>query len=325
MASPKVSVIIPIYNVEQYIERCVRSLFEQTLDDIEFVFINDSTPDNSITILDKLVEEYQSHIAKKRHTVKIVEMPSNSGQATVRRHGVQLATGDYVIHCDSDDWVETNMYETMYNVAKEGDYDIVISNYFYSTDKSDSSIKQNIPECKYRVIAGLLNGSIHSSVCNKLVRRSLYSNVQFWTTENMREDLVMTTQLMYFTNSYSHVDKPLYHYFINNSSICRNTDLDKIIKRYQQSVHNFSIISEFLESHSIKKRYQKSLYTLAFYIKNELCSISNSKEGRKLFNDAFPDITLLKVIALKVKFKSKAKYIATKMHLYPLVRLMRKS
>lgn len=325
MASPKVSVIIPIYNVEPYIERCVRSLFEQTLDDIEFIFINDCTPDNSIDILDKLVEEYQSLISKKRHTVKIMEMSSNSGQATVRRHGVQLATGDYIIHCDSDDWVEVTMYETMYNVAKEGDYDIVISDYFYSTDKSDSSIKQSIPEDKNRVIAGLLNGSIHSSVCNKLVRRTLYSNVQFWTAENMREDLVMTTQLMYFANSYSHVDKPLYHYFINNASTCRNTDIDNTIKRYKQSAHNYSIISEFLESHSLKKRYQKSLYALAFYIKNELCSISNIKEGRKLLNDAFPQITILKVMVLKVKFKSKAKYIATKMHLYPLVRLMRKS
>ncbi len=104
---PKVSVIIPVYGVEKYIERCARSLFEQTLDDIEYLFIDDCTPDKSIEMLKQVLEDYPH----RKPQVVIHRMEQNSGQAAVRKWGMQNAIGDYVIHCDSDDWVELTMYE----------------------------------------------------------------------------------------------------------------------------------------------------------------------------------------------------------------------
>ena len=110
---PKVSVIIPIYGVEKYIERCARSLFEQTLDDIEYIFIDDCTPDNSMIVLQSIIEKYRFRLDKEKKVVRIEKMPSNSGLTAVRSHGMQLALGEYVIHCDSDDWVDRELYETM--------------------------------------------------------------------------------------------------------------------------------------------------------------------------------------------------------------------
>ena len=94
---PKVSVIIPIYGVEKYIERCVRSLFEQTLDDIEYLFIDDCSPDGSVRIIMRILDEYPN----RKEQVIIHRMEQNSGQAKVREWGMKNATGDYVIHCDS--------------------------------------------------------------------------------------------------------------------------------------------------------------------------------------------------------------------------------
>ena len=125
---PKVSVIVPVYGVEKYIERCARSLFEQTLDDIEFLFIDDCTPDRSIEILQQVLEEYP----QRKPQVIIHRMEYNSGQAAVRKWGMQNATGEYVIHCDSDDWVDKDMYRAMYEKAMEDEADMVVCDYVVS-------------------------------------------------------------------------------------------------------------------------------------------------------------------------------------------------
>lgn len=110
---PKVSVIIPVYGVEKYIERCARSLFEQTLVDMEFIFVNDSTKDNSIDILLKVINEYP----QRKNQIKILHHEVNKGLPAARQTGIKVAKGDYIAHCDSDDWVTSNAYQEMYETA----------------------------------------------------------------------------------------------------------------------------------------------------------------------------------------------------------------
>ena len=107
---PKVSVIIPVYNVEKYIEKCARSLFEQTLDDIEYIFIDDCSPDNSMLVLSKVLKSYP----KREAQVRIIRNPENKGVAYSRTIGMKAATGEYMIHCDPDDWVDKELYQNMY-------------------------------------------------------------------------------------------------------------------------------------------------------------------------------------------------------------------
>ena len=131
----KVSVCIPVYGVEKYIERCARSLFEQTMKDgIEFIFVNDCTKDKSIEILEQVLGEYP----ERKEQVKIIHHEKNKGLVAARKTGLAHATGDYIIHCDSDDWVDLNLYETMYNKAVEVNADVVCCPFlqFFSAEKT---------------------------------------------------------------------------------------------------------------------------------------------------------------------------------------------
>lgn len=122
----KLSVIVPVYNVEKYIGRCVRSLMEQTLKDgVEFIFIDDASPDSSMTILGNVVERYP----ERKGQVRIIHNPRNLGIFEVRKRGIEEANGEYIGWCDSDDWCESNMFEYMLNKAYDGKYDIVVCDY----------------------------------------------------------------------------------------------------------------------------------------------------------------------------------------------------
>ena len=108
---PKVSVIIAVYGAEKYIEKCARSLFEQTLDDIEYIFVDDCTPDKSMDILISVLSDYPN----RNNQINIIHNLTNLGLGSTHTIGMKAATGDYLIHCDPDDWVEHNMYELLYN------------------------------------------------------------------------------------------------------------------------------------------------------------------------------------------------------------------
>ena len=129
LIKPKVSVIVPIFTVEKYIERCARSLFLQTLDEIEFVFVADCSPDNSISILKSIILEYPRRI----NQIKIIRHEINKGVAASRVTGVEACSGDFIIHCDSDDDIDIRMYELMYEKAINEDADVVSCDFYWST------------------------------------------------------------------------------------------------------------------------------------------------------------------------------------------------
>ena len=118
---PKVSVIIAVYNVEAYIERCLHSLFSQTLNDIEYIFVDDATPDSSIELIYKTIESYPN----RRNQIKVLRHTYNRGLAAARTTGMREATGEYIISCDPDDYIEQDMYEKMYLRAVETSADIM--------------------------------------------------------------------------------------------------------------------------------------------------------------------------------------------------------
>ncbi|MEA4968038.1 MAG: glycosyltransferase family 2 protein, partial [Bacteroidaceae bacterium] len=104
---PKISVIIPVYNAELYFEKCLRSLFEQTFGGIEFVFINDNTPDNSFNILENVLADYPD----RKKQIKIINNKYNIGSGASRNIGLTVADGEYIVFCDSDDWCDLDLYQ----------------------------------------------------------------------------------------------------------------------------------------------------------------------------------------------------------------------
>lgn len=247
---PKVSVIIPVYGVEKYIERCVRSLFEQTLDDIEFLFIDDCTPDKSIDILKQTLEEYP----QRKRQVIIHRMEQNSGQAKVREWGMRNAIGKYVIHCDSDDWVDIHMYENMYNKAIEEEADMVVCD-FYSTDcKNERRERGIISTNRDDVIADVLLWKIAGCLWNKLVRREVYLfNKINYPINNMGEDGALVVQILWNTNKISYWPEPLYYYYNNPKSITNDMTDAKIRQRFIQATANVGIIEQYFVGKASKK------------------------------------------------------------------------
>ena len=119
MECPKVSVIVPVYNVSKYVERCVRSLMEQTCPDIEYIFVDDATPDDSMAVLERVLEDYPQRLAN----VRILHNMQNQGLAKSRFIGMDEAAGEFVLHCDSDDWMEQDMVQAMLEAALAHDAD----------------------------------------------------------------------------------------------------------------------------------------------------------------------------------------------------------
>ena len=217
MAEIKVSVIIPIFRVERFIKRCAHSLFSQTMKNgIEFIFIDDCSPDNSIRILESVIEEYP----ERKNQVKIISNEVNRGSGAVRLTGFLHSKGEYIIFCDSDDWVEPDIYQSLYNSAFENKSDMVICDYYVNFDESEKIISQNIPYDKNLVLNNLLAGNIHNNVWSKLIKRNIYEKLKggFEEGVNMWEDVSVISRLAYYCKNISYVPKPLYHYSQINSN-----------------------------------------------------------------------------------------------------------
>lgn len=212
---PELSVIIPVYNVEKYIERCCESLFNQTMkDNIEFIFIDDCSPDKSINLIKSIIKKYPA----REHQVKIIHHNKNKGLAGARKTGIEAAQGKYLIHCDSDDWIEKNMYETMYKTACQEKSDMVICDYFVNYPHSEKIIRQDVPHSNNNLLSKLIRGDLHNNVWTKMIRKEIYLNFDSVYEEgvNMWEDVSVISRLTFYCNKISHISEPLYHYSQEN-------------------------------------------------------------------------------------------------------------
>lgn len=311
---PKISVIIPIYGVEEYIERCAISLFEQTLDDIEYLFINDCTKDNSINILKQVFDRYPH----RKVQAKIIDMPQNSGQAAVRRYGIELATGEYVIHCDSDDWVETDMYKCMYDKALQSRADIVVCDYNISESPLKfRCIHSHIPTDKEKFINGILDGSVPGFLWNKLINASLLDKIQFYPKDNFTEDMVINIQLAYYAERIVNINKGFYHYFTNTESISlKKVDAYHILEKGKQCYNNFNIIYKFLSSRPDFASFEANIILRKYRIKLFLRNICRTKGGNKRWRKIFPELTPFSVFKYHLPIRTKIGYIFTHMGVY---------
>ena len=315
---PKVSVIIPVYGVEKYIERCARSLFEQTLDDIEYLFIDDCTPDKSVEILKRVLEEYPH----RKSQVVIHRMEQNSGQAKVREWGMRNATGEYVIHCDSDDWVDVDMYEKMYKKSVSADYDIVVCDYYESDGISHVRKNEYISDKVEETMSSILLKKTHSVLWNKLVKKSIYNNEIIYPIANNAEDYALLVQLAYHSKSFGYVNEPLYFYFYNTSSLTKVMTNENLINRFNQSVSNIGIVESFLRKNQSLAKYSDELDCIKVIEKEILISSSFDKELYKKWAGAYKEIFPRILLNNKINLRRKLRFIGIKYRIYPLIRFM---
>lgn len=285
---PKVSVVVPVYGVEKYIERCARSLFEQTLDDIEYLFIDDCTPDKSVEILKQVMEDYP----QRKNKVVIHRMEQNSGQAKVRESGMRSATGEYVIHCDSDDWVHPEMYERLYHYAVTGDYDMVWCDYYRSDGKHNEYIPQKSDTQAVNLVGNMLAGSrsrLIGSVWNRLYKRRLQTGI-IYPKANMNEDLVIVTQLTLACKKIGHLSQALYYYYVNPASICMEPNEKSVVRNLEGAIDNNRIIMQVLSEKGLDKCLSKQIVSKKLACKEILIPLLGQRKYRNLWCDTFSEI-----------------------------------
>ena len=210
-----VSVCIPVYGVEKYIERCARTLFEQTMQEgIEFIFVDDCTPDKSMDVLQNVLEEYPNRKAQ----VKIITHAQNKGLTGARNTALKHVSGDYIIHCDSDDWVDPQLYETMYSKAQETGADVVCCGITLEYNGGKQK-KLTIPEYSVRDLFFRSFQTVpFNSVWNKMFRREIALDPELYLPDHitMAEDLLRTSQMFLKCRTTAFCPDVCYHYFYSN-------------------------------------------------------------------------------------------------------------
>lgn len=260
--SPKISVLIPVYNVEKYVERCILSVLGQTMQEgVEVIIVNDCTPDRSMEIIHEVLRVY---LKESKMKFRIVEHDTNQGSGVTRNTLMANAKGDYTIYIDSDDYIEPNMLEEMYNKAMEENADIVGCNIILE-------YPQKREEWVYDNDSLMRIEGVYSSLCNKLIRKSLYveHNISSFNI-SMWEDTSVTFRLRFFSKKTVVIPKGFYHYIVgeNDNSICKNYT----IKNLEEQILCAKKLEEFIKQQGKEDEYKPVIANLKFRSKDALFS-----------------------------------------------------
>ena len=310
---PKVSVIIPVYGVEKYIERCARSLLEQTLDDIELIFVDDCTKDNSITILREVIECYPM----RKSQIRILHHDVNKGLPSARKTGLLVARGEYIAHCDSDDWVDRNMYLTMYENAAKEKVDVIVCDYIVTDGGGkEDHLKACHSTNRDKFIENLLYQKDPWVVWNKMFSRKIYSKDFVYAKGNMGEDMVTCAQLILKCKKIAYLPQPLYYYFCNPESITKHLTTDTILRNFEALKTNTDIILSRYSREPYWKNHSGLLY-IQYNVKAHLFPIIHKKEFRKLFMTTYPGLFKLMLFKKDIPWICKLKFLISLAGLYP--------
>lgn len=209
----KISVITPIFNVGHFVERCVESLMSQTFCDVEYIFVDDASTDDSLIILESVIHKYPDK------DIKVIHHEANRGLPSARKTGYEASTGEYIFNCDGDDWTEPTLLDKMYAAVAQGNVDYAYCDFFLTYAKSERymscpTYSSPLDALKF----GYLAGAMKYNVWNKLIRRELYTGVEFPVDHRKGgEDMVMFYVLSR-ARSVVHVPDALYHYVKYNEN-----------------------------------------------------------------------------------------------------------
>lgn len=228
-----VTFILPVYNAENTLRRCLDSILKQTYCDYEVIIVDDGSIDNS----GKICDSYSLNDNRFRVVHK-----ENAGVASARQLGVSLATGEYVIHIDSDDWIESNMLSDMMNEIS--DADILVSDYYYNTKHGQTYVRQVDCTTSEELLEKIIKGEVFGSLWHKLIRRNLYQNIKFNTDLTFCEDqLLLFKILTTYQCKVINLHKAYYHYECNDGSITQRTDREYFDNKIKYEDYALQVLS----------------------------------------------------------------------------------
>lgn len=272
----KVSVLIPVFNTEKYLRRCLDSVINQTLKDIEIIIINDGSTDSS----EEIIREYIN-----RDSRIIYSKQKNSGLGATRNNGLKLAKGEYIAFLDSDDWVELNCYEIMYSTAQKDNSDLVVSDYYIDSLNSSNIYTHNFKD-KNDYLRKVIRREIAGFSWNKLYKRMmiLENNLRFperGELENV-EDQFFSIRCAFFSNRIIQTKKPLVHYIIREGSIVNIYQKDLIkdgIELYINNIKIFNKNNDYIYDSKINM-----IYHICQSVSNECKKNKNLSLSNRVYN-----------------------------------------
>mgnify|MGYP000451346178 CR=1 FL=1 len=288
MESKLVSYIIPIYNVSGYIEKSVGSLLEQSYSNIEYIFINDCSSDDSEIKLRRIIEDFP----ERRNKIKVITNEQNLGSATSRNIGLDIAQGEYVMFADSDDWISMDYVESMVRQIDSGNYDIVYCDYFESYNNHDNRISQTYGQDNIECIRAMLGRGMHGATWNKIYRRSflLASKQRFIDGADLFEDVSWNIRLFACTKQISYLSQAFYHYvqYNNNSIIKSMSSTEKKRNRALQRIENVRVACDYLIALGFEEKLSKEMKEWKLMAKNDLIDDKDDSSLQSWIN-TFPE------------------------------------
>lgn len=225
----KVSVIVPVYNAGNYIERCINSIINQTLKEIEIIIVNDGSTDKTMEILEKLLEQDER--------ISIVHK-ENGGVSSARNTGLAMAKGEYIYQLDGDDWIEKETLLNCYCLAKKDNLDIVIFDFLIDYDDGNQIIKNDLESLNYALNRNeylhlLFLGKSFPGIWNKLFKNSLFNEINYNEELTLGEDMLVTIELVLKSDRIGKLNIPLIHYIQSPNSIVREGISRKIYQLFE--------------------------------------------------------------------------------------------
>ena len=293
----KISIIIPVYNVEKYLERCLDSVLNQSYKNLEIILINDGSTDNSLDICLKY--------AKKDNRIKLINQ-NNSGISEVRNKGLEAAKGEYIAFVDSDDVIDKDMFKTLYNNLLKYDSDISSCNYkiFHNKINFDKEEYYNKIFTKEESLKDIIsNGVLTNFLWNKLFKKELFNNIKF--PKNMiYEDMYVMPKIIEKTTKIVYTNQILYGYFQRENSYVNSFDEDKnknyflVINNVYNDLKKYNFLDKELKNYKVFSIYSAFLQAA----KSNALYSDFMKEKQKEYKKEF------KYLNKKVKLKRKLLY-----------------
>lgn len=283
MIYPKVSILVPVYKVELFIEKCARSLFEQTYRNIEYIFVDDCSPDNSICILEHILLEYP----EREKQVKIIHNVRNLGIACVRNILIENATGEYIYFVDSDDWIEKNAVEILFAEAMNTNADIVGGNYLYSYANKEYPMVNVYSDSKMECLKNIMSMDIKPVLWLFLVKRSLFieNKLRFESKIDIGEDYIMCIKLFFYAEKVAYISHSFYHYFLVNGNSYRNN----MLKYRSETRKAIEIVQRFCVEKGIYEVVKCSLDKRKYIFKTKFL-LENMNVDFKGYLSTFPEL-----------------------------------
>lgn len=289
----KISIIVPVYNVEKYIDRCIQSILAQTYTNFELILVDDGSPDKC----GKICDEY----AKKDMRIKVIHK-KNGGLGDARNCGLSIATGEYIGFIDSDDYIESDMYEKLINACIEKKSDIAVCGRY---DVVDGKLKKRFSFEGTKVLSNseaikaiLTTNNIDSSACDKLFRKKLFENIRF-PKGKLNEDIYVMTKIISNSNRVVHIGESKYYYDHRPNSITTKC----FSNRNMDSVEAAKEVLEYIKQNY--PEFKKEADFFHYEIVSYTLSTINSRELKVKYRDCFNELR-------KIIFKNTINIITNK-------------